>query len=406
MAVRALEKGMAGSFLQSGAAGALRRIVTAKRDMIEGDRQEVLAFLSGAQTEGYAPQAGEIVGILKQMGDEIEADMKDLTDAEDKAAQTYKESMEAKGKEVAALTKMIEEKLVRIGELGVEIATMKNDLGDSEESLAEDTKFLADLEKNCKTKTKEWEERKKTRADEILALAETIKILNSDDALELFKATLPSASASLVQVQVTTKAMRVRALAMVEEMQQRFKTGRQPLDFIALALHGKKIGFDKVIKMIDELIATLKAEQVDDDNKKEYCAVQFDSTDDKKKTLERSISDTDAAIADTEEGIATLRDEIKALENGIKALDKAVAEATEQRKEEHADFKEMMANDSAAKEVILFAKNRLNKFYNPKLYKPPAKRELDEEDRIVVNEGGTLAPTAAPGGISGTGITG
>merc|ERR1719446_1525044 len=64
----------------------------------------------------------------------------------------------------------------------------------------------------------------------------------------------------------------------------------------------------------------------------------------------------------------------------------------------------LMANNTAAKEVLEFAKNRLNKFYNPKLYKPPPKRELSEEDRIVVNMGGTLAPTAAPGGIAGTGI--
>jgi len=46
----------------------------------------------------------------------------------------------------------------------------------------------------------------------------------------------------------------------------------------------------------------------------------------------------------------------------------------------------------------------LNKFYNPKLYKPPPKRVLSEEDQIVVNMGGTLAPTNAPGGIAGTGI--
>merc|ERR1712032_1498455 len=114
----------------------------------------------------------------------------------------------------------------------------KNDLTDSQESVLEDTKFLADLEKNCKTKTKEREERSKTRAEEILALAETIKILNSDDALELFKKTLPSASASLVQVEVSTNALRVRALAMINEMRQHFKPGRQSLDFIALALHG------------------------------------------------------------------------------------------------------------------------------------------------------------------------
>merc|ERR1719324_1370158 len=64
-----------------------------------------------------------------------------------------------------------------------------------------------------------------------------------------------------------------------------------------------------------------------------------------------------------------------------------------------------MANDGAAKELLGFAKNRLNKFYNPKLYKAPPKRKLSEEEQITLNMGGTLAPTAAPGGIAGTGVT-
>lgn len=79
-------------------------------------------------------------------------------------------------------------------------------------------------------------------------------------------------------------------------------------------------------------------------------------------------------------------------------------EATEQRKEENEDFKELMASDTAAKELMKFAKNRLNKFYNPKLYKAPPKTELSREDRIVENMSGTSAPTEAPGGIAGTGI--
>merc|ERR1719206_101634 len=110
-------------------------------------------------------------------------------------------------------------------------------------------------------------------------------------------------------------------------------------------------------------------------------------------------------MAKEQEAIAELADEIKALEAGIASLDKSVAEATEQRKEENAEFTELMANDAAAKELLGFGKNRLNKFYNPKLYKPPPKRVLSEEDSIVVNMGGTLAPTAAPGGIAGTGVT-
>merc|ERR1719231_1892095 len=46
----------------------------------------------------------------------------------------------------------------------------------------------------------------------------------------------------------------------------------------------------------------------------------------------------------------------------------------------------------------------MNKFYNPKLYKAPPKRELSAEDRITVNMGRTLAPTQPPGGIAGTGV--
>merc|ERR1719230_797491 len=63
-----------------------------------------------------------------------------------------------------------------------------------------------------------------------------------------------------------------------------------------------------------------------------------------------------------------------------------------------------MASNTAAKDLIEFAKNRMNKFYNPKLYKAPPKRELSEADRIAVNMGGTPPPTEVPGGIAGTGI--
>merc|ERR1719271_1009192 len=79
--------------------------------------------------------------------------------------------------------------------------------------------------------------------------------------------------------------------------------------------------------------------------------------------------------------------------------------ATATRKDEHQEFVELLAADSAAKEIIGIAKNRMNKFYNPKLYKAAPKRELSEEDRITVNMGGTLAPTQPAGGISGTGVT-
>merc|ERR1719359_2081978 len=132
--------------------------------------------------------------------------------------------------------------------------------------------------------------------------------------------------------------MKSRALAMINEARKHHGLN---LDFIALALHGKvKGGFDKVIKMIDDMTATLKQEQKDDEAKKDYCEKEFDTSEDTKKELENKLEDLETAIADTEETIATLKSEIEALEDGIKALDKSVAEATEQRKAEHADFVE------------------------------------------------------------------
>merc|ERR1719401_362814 len=316
--------------------------------------------------------------------------------------------MNSRLKEKAALTATIQAKLTRIGELGVSLASVVNDLEDAKESLAADTKFLQELEKNCDEQRAEWEVIKKTRAEELVALAETIKVLNDDDALELFKKTLPSASASFVQVQVSSRQMRSRALEAVRAaVQQRRQSplGRQPqLDLIALALNGKQMGFEKVIAMIDELVANLKKEQNDDDSKKAYCEEEFDKSDDKKKILENSIADSETAIAEMQGAIAQLTDEIAQLEADIKALDKAVADATELRKNENAAYKTLMTDDTNAKEVLGWAKNRLNKFYNPKLYVAPAARQLSDEESVTVSMGGTLAPTPAPGGIGNTGI--
>merc|ERR1712008_203330 len=102
--------------------------------------------------------------------------------------------------------------------------------------------------------------------------------------------------------------------------------------------------------------------------------------------LERAVSDLETAIENAKEDIAKLGEEIDALKAGIKELDKMVTEATEQRKEENEDFKDLMASDMAAKELMKFAKNRLNKFYNPKLYKAAALIGLAPEDTTKVRK--------------------
>merc|ERR550532_3221430 len=229
------------------------------QSMFDGDRQAILAFLQGNPfSQGYAPSSGEVTGILKQMGDEMGAGLREATAAEEKANRIYQELMAAKTKEVAALSKSIEEKLKLVGDLAVALAQMKNDLGDTEEALSADKEFLAGMEKACAAKKAEWEERVKTRADELAALADAIRMLNDDDALELFKKTLPTPGSSFMQVETTAVATRARALMAVRRVQWTSLSDHAQLDLIALALHGNKLGFEKVIKMIDDLVRSLR----------------------------------------------------------------------------------------------------------------------------------------------------
>jgi len=367
-AIDSLEKGMGGSFLQTTDAKVLSKLVLSQENMVDYDRQTLTAFLSGSTD--YAPQSGQITGILKEMKDTMSASLDEATKAETAAIGTFTDLIAAKTREIDALTAAIEEKIKRIGNLGISIVQMKEDLSDTQAALMEDKKFLAGLDKNCATKEQEWDVICKMRSEEVLALADTIKILNDDDALEMFKKTLPGASASLMQVSVSIQAMKDHALALLEGAKDGKKSDRQQLDFIMLAIRGKAQGFEKVIKLIDEMVTLLKEEQLDDEHKREYCQMQFDAMDDKKKGLEREESQLEKSIDDAKEGITALTGEIKALGDGIKALDKAVVEATEQRQEENSDAKTLIASNGAAKDLLAFAKNRLNKFYNPKLYVP------------------------------------
>jgi len=385
-AIPAIEKGMSGAFLQTSSAAVLRQI-SLSADMIPADRDLLASFLS--EGNGYAPKSGAISGILQTLKDEMSKDLATATSDENSSISSFDGLVASKKKEIEACTKGIESKTMRVGNLGVKIAQMENDLEDTQEGLAQDQKFYADLDNTCATKKAEWAAYKKVEAEEMVALADTIKVLNDDDALELFKKTLPSASSSFVQVAVSKRSLTQHVLDALKTARAHKSDPR--LDLIEMAMHGKKEGFGKILKMIDNLVVELKAEQGMDESKKSYCESEFDKNEDKKKGLEQDVSDLEKAIEDGQESIVTLASEIEALEDGIKKLDKSVSEATEQRKEEHDDFVETNAANIAAKDILAFAKNRLNKFYNPKMYVAPPAREV-----AAMQTANGAAPPPAP----------
>merc|ERR1719203_2181890 len=137
--------------------------------MSSADRDMLTAFLSQGESEGYVPQSGQIIGILKQMQDTMKKSLADVQAAEEEAIKSFEGLAAAKSKEIQANSAAIESKTVRHGETGVAIVNLKEDLDDTQKALSADQQFLADLKKSCSTKQAEWDDRSKTRSEELLA---------------------------------------------------------------------------------------------------------------------------------------------------------------------------------------------------------------------------------------------
>merc|ERR1719160_1252677 len=392
-AIPALEKGMGGAaLLQMPSGNRLKKIVESYPNMDSSDRRQALAFLEDSSESMGA--SDQIVGILKAMKDDMEAELKDAIAEEEKAIAGYGDLKASKEKEIEMATEAIETKMARSGELAVSVVQTKDALEDEKEEMAETQKFLATLESEWATKEKEWAERSATRSQEIAAISEAIGILNDDDALDVFKKTMPSSfiqqTGSFLQ-KLDTKASRTRkAQAILAGLQNKSTNLKLFLYTMNAKLKQKSAGgFDDVMKMIDDMVVLLGKNAADDEKQKAYCEDELEKAADEESATKTKLGQVDATLAELTDKIGTLMEEISALTAGIAALDKSVADATEMRKEEHAEYVESMQMNEAAMGLVKKAQQRMQKFYNPTLYKAPPKTENTMEEKIII--AGTFA---------------
>merc|ERR1719235_2176955 len=135
--------------------------------------------------------------------------------------------------------------------------------------------------------------------------------------------------------------------------------------------------------MVDDMVALLGKDQEDDEKQKTYCEGEFDKAADEEAAAQAKMAQLSAALSEASDTIASLSEEVNTLTSNVAALDKSVADATNQRKEEHADYIEFLQMSEVAVGLVGKAKNRLQKFYNPTLYKAPPKKEMSMEEKII-----------------------
>merc|ERR1719265_986909 len=234
----------------------------------EGDEQP-----SGgaAGAKSYYSQGGEIVGLLGAMQDEMVRDLSAAQKEEFKALVDFQNLRAAKLAEIEATNKQKELTETALADLLNKAAKAHEDLEATKEAKAADEKFLVELEKNCQVVDQEYQERSKIRADEVVALSETIEILTGDDARELFAR---SVGTSFLQVDMSVTA------------QERMT--------------------DKVMKTMDKMLAELKTQQQNEVEQFEMCKKNIDETEDSIKVENNNKDDLAETNKDLTNTLATL----------------------------------------------------------------------------------------------------
>jgi hypothetical protein len=221
--------------------------------------------------QAYAPQSGEIFGILKNMKDTFEANL--ATSQKDEAAnqKAYQDLKAAKEDEINAGTDQKEKKQQQKANTDEQTAQDKVDLEATRDSLSADQEFLVMLKEKCAQTDEEFAARQKTRADEIQAVSKALEFLSSDDAHDLFTKTFNPAG--FIQLSTSTSdKKRADAAALLNNLAN---NGHPRLSAIAQKV--KLDAFTEVKKYIDQMVTDLLKEKADEIKHRDFCINEFNT---------------------------------------------------------------------------------------------------------------------------------
>merc|ERR1719506_528144 len=192
----------------------------------------------------------------------------------------------------------------------------------------------------------EWEERQKSRAEEIKAVSEALAILSSDDAHDTFTKTF-----NFVQTKAAASADKKHREQASALLFKAAKANGNPR-LAALAARVRLDAFTKVKAAIDEMIAALLKEKADEIKHKDFCVEGLNTNERETELKQRDIEELEAEISDLTMTIDELTKSIATLEAEIAEMQTQLKRAGEDRELENKDFQTTVADQRATKELL------------------------------------------------------
>merc|ERR1719389_987523 len=323
-----------------------------KQTLTPKQQKKMHAFV---QSSHKAPASGEIFGMLQQMKESFETNLANAQKEENESQAAYEDLKAAKEQEIAAGTELSDTKTQELATTDEKNAQSKESLEDTRNTLAADTKFLANLKEQCSNMDQEYEERTKTRQGEIEACSKALSFLASDEAHELF-----SKSLGFIQVASTSRSRRqAKGINLLRQAAQKFRDPR----LSTLAVKAKLDAFTEVKKSIQDMIDALIKEKEDEIKHKDFCVEELNSNERDTEMKERDKADLEAKISDLTLTVESLTKEIESLKATIADLTTEMKRAGEEREKANSEYQVTVADQRATQKLLTAALGVLKGFY-------------------------------------------
>uniref|UniRef100_A0A7S3WU82 Uncharacterized protein n=1 Tax=Strombidinopsis acuminata TaxID=141414 RepID=A0A7S3WU82_9SPIT len=333
------------------------------------ERRAAAAFIQSPQDyfdasptfkQSYAPQSGEIFGILRQMKETFESNLSASQKEEMANQKAYEDLKAAKEEEIAAGQAQIDSKTGELADTDEKNAQAKEDIEDTKNSLSADEQFLMMLKEKCSMTDKEWEERQKTRQLEMEAVSKALAILSGDESHDLFTRTFNPAFVQAESTKHSTR--REQASKVLSAVAQRLHNPK----LATLAYRVRLDAFTRVKKAIDDMVAELLKEKEDEIKHKDFCTDEFNTNQLQTEKKEREKQDLTAEIADLKQTIKTLTEQLDTLNAEIAEMQVQLKRAGEDREKENKEFQMTVADQRETQKLLKAALGVLQDFYGKK----------------------------------------
>lgn len=306
----------------------------------------------GSNVPNYQPQSGEIFGILRNMKDTFQSNLASSQKEEVDNQKAFEELSAAKQKEINAGKLQLQVKIEQMASSQEKAAQAKEDIEDTRNSLGADNEFLLEVKEKCTTTDAEWEQRQKTRQEEITAVSQALAVLSNDDAHDLFSKTLGFLQVSAPSIS-TSRRNDARAVLLAVHSPR----------LASLAVNVKLDAFKKVFEAIDGMVVQLEKEKADEIKHRDWCIAELHSNEKDTQRVTRDRDQAQVTIADLNTSIDSLGREVKELQAEVAELQLQLKRAGEDRARENVDFQSTVANQRETQKLLQQALNVLKSFY-------------------------------------------